>query len=87
MRDNIDCLRNVSHLTAGGRHVPVCQAAISGQRCTSSVCAGYSLLLSGLVCLGTNTVGFLVAMVTKTHKITDLIVRSQTLPLLCTTAT
>lgn len=34
---------------------------------------GYSLALGGLVALGTNTVGFLIAAITKTHKITDLV--------------
>lgn len=42
----------------------------------SNLChAGYSLVLSGAVALTTNVAGFLVAMFTKTHKITDLIVR------------
>ena len=36
----------------------------------------FSLALSAFICLGTNIVGYLIAVATKTHKITDLIVRS-----------
>lgn len=38
-------------------------------------CAGYNLALSAWVCGGANLIGFAIATVTKTHYITDLIVR------------
>lgn len=43
---------------------------------------GYSLALSALVCACTNAVGFVITTVTKTHKITDLVVRFL-IPLRC----
>ena len=39
-----------------------------------ALAAGYSLAASALVAAGTNTVGFVITAVTRSHKITDLMV-------------
>jgi hypothetical protein len=40
--------------------------------------SGFNLALSAIVAAGTNFVGFAITTVTKTHKITDLVVRPGT---------
>lgn len=49
---------------------------------SQTVFAVFGLALSAFICLGTNIVGYCIAVATKTHKITDLIVRSLDLVLL-----
>ena len=38
-------------------------------------CTGYNVVLSLLIATGTNVIGWAICVVTKTHKVTDLIVR------------